>query len=223
MMDLAKELASQIERFEREAPPGRSELYGRMREQLRQAFRLGDVLAAGDRAPDFSLPEARGKRFVLSDALREGPVVLAFYRGGWCPYCNIQLRAYQQALAQIRALGGRLAAISPQTPDASLTTAETDALEFDVLSDVGSTVGRSFGLTYTLAPELQDVMASNGKPLSAFNGDESWELPVPATYVIAQDGRIVLAYVETDHRKRLAPEKIIAALGALRPSPADVA
>lgn len=215
-MDLEKELAEQIDRFERAAPPGRVELFERMRENLRDTFRLENALGTGDTAPQFSLPEARGKSFALSDALNQGPVVLAFYRGGWCPYCNIQLRAYQEALPQMRALGARLVAISPQTPDASLSTAEKDALEFDVLSDAGNAVARAFGLVYVLAPELQEVMASNGRPLSDFNGDESWELPVPGTYVIAPDGTITLAYVETDHRQRLAAEKIVAALEPLR-------
>lgn len=215
-MSLREQLAEQIDRFEREAPPGRPELYERMRQALKRSFSLDDVASAGDIAPDFTLPEARGRSFVLSEALRRGPVVLAFYRGGWCPYCNIQLRAYQQALPDMQALNATLAAISPQTPDASLSTAEKDGLEFDVLSDVGNGVGRAFGLVYKLAPELRDVMEANGKPLSCFNGDESWELPVPATFVIAPDGKIVLAHVETDHRQRLAPEAILSALSHLR-------
>lgn len=214
-MDLQEQLARQIDRFEQEAPPGRSELYRRMRDELRKSFRLEDALSLGDTAPDFTLPEARGRSFTLSEVLRDGPVVLTFYRGGWCPYCNIQLRAYQAALPEIRQLKATLAAISPQTPDASLSTAEKDALEFDVLSDHGNEVGRAFGLVYKLAPELREVMKGNGKPLSQFNGDDSWDLPVPATYVVAPNGRIALAYVETDHRQRLASEDILIALRQL--------
>jgi len=140
---------------------------------------------------------------VLSDLLRSGPVILTFYRGGWCLYCNIQRRAYQSVLPQIAALGGRLVAISPLRPDRSLSTAEANALTFDVLSDVGNRTARSFGLVYALLEELRQVFRSNNKALSEINGDESWELPVPATYVIAPDRRVALVYIDIDYRNRL--------------------
>jgi peroxiredoxin len=142
--------------------------------------------------------------------------VLTFYRGGWCPYCNIQLRAYQAALPQMTALGARLVAISPQLPEQSLVTAQADELTFDVLSDVGNDVARRFGLVYALPEELRVALRANNKALPGINGDDSWELPVPATYVIGQDGRIRLAYIEVDYRKRLAPEAIVAALQSLQ-------
>jgi peroxiredoxin len=139
-----------------------------------------------------------------------GPAVVTFYRGGWCPYCNIQLRAYQRALPEIAALGGQIIAISPQLPDGSLSVVEKNALEFDVLSDVGNVVGRSFGLVYALPEELRAAMRLNDKALPAINGDESWELPLPATFVIAQDRRVARAYIDIDYRHRLAPEDIVA-------------
>jgi peroxiredoxin len=144
--------------------------------------------------------------------------VLTFYRGGWCPYCNIQLRAYQAVLPQIAALGARLVAISPQLPEQSLATAQTDELTFDVLSDVGNHAARRFGLVYALPEELRAALRSNNKALPGINGDESWELPVPATYVIAPNGRIALAYIEVDYRKRLGPDAILDALRSLQPS-----
>ena len=124
--------------------------------------------------------------FPCSICCKHGPVVVTFYRGGWCPYCNIQLRAYQAVQPQMVALGARLVAISPQLPDRSLSTAETNELTFDVLSDVGNGVARSFGLVYALPEELREALRSNNKALPGINGDESWELPVPATYVIAR-------------------------------------
>jgi len=128
------------------------------------------------------------------------------------------LRAYQAVLPQIAALGARLVAISPQLPAQSLATAQTDELTFDVLSDVGNHAARRFGLVYALPEELRAALRSNNKALPEINGNDSWELPVPATYVIAQDGRIALAYIEVDYRKRLGPEAILNALRSLQPA-----
>jgi peroxiredoxin len=128
------------------------------------------------------------------------------------------LRAYQAALPEMTAVGARLVAISPQLPEQSLSTAQADELTFEVVSDVGNDTARRFGLVYALPEELRAALRSNNKALPGINGDESWELPVPATYVIAQDGRIVLAYIEVDYRKRLGPEAIVDALRSLQPS-----
>jgi peroxiredoxin len=130
-------------------------------------------------------------------------------------YCNIQLRAYQSVLPQISALGARLVAISPQLPDNSLDTVNKNTLTFDVLSDVGSEVARSYGLVYSLPDEIRAALRSNNKALPSINGDESWELPVPATYVIARDRLVALAYIEVDYRKRLEPEALLRCLKSL--------
>jgi peroxiredoxin len=222
-MGLKHELADFRAEFERTAPAGRAALYNAKVEELRASFPLDQALGVGEEAPDFTLPDAQGRPVLLSAALRDGPVVLAFYRGGWCPYCNIQLRAYQRALPQIAALGGRLIAISPQRPDGSLSTVRKNELAFAVLSDAGNSVARSFGLVYALPMELREALRSNGKALPGINGDDSWELPLPATYVIAADRRIVLAAIELDYRNRLAPEAIIASLLSLQPAPLGVA
>src|SRR5258708_3489511 len=158
------------------------------------------------RAPESALPNARRREVSLSEVLRKGPAIVSFYRGGWCPYCNIQLRSYQQALPEITALGGRILAISPQLPDGSLSVAEKNGLEFDVLSDLRNAVARRFGLVYALPEELRAALRSNNKALPGINGDDSWELPVPATFVISTDRRVALAHIEVDYRRRLAPE-----------------
>ncbi|MFM0395071.1 peroxiredoxin-like family protein [Paraburkholderia phytofirmans] len=202
--------------FARTAPSGRVELYEARIEDLRAGFALEEAVGAGDKAPDFSLPDVRGNPVSLSDLLLRGPVVVTFYRGGWCPYCNIQLRAYQTILPEMGALGARLVAISPQVPDGSLSTAQTNALTFDVLSDVGNAVAHRYGHVYALLEDLRDALRSNNKALPAINGDESWELPVPATYVIAPDGHVALANIEVDYRKRLEPDAILAAVKSLR-------
>ena len=182
------------------------------------SFALEAAAGAGAVAPDFRLPGVKGDLVSLTDLLQQGPVVVAFYRGGWCPYCNIQLRAYQAAMPEMTALGARLVAISPQLPEQSFSTAQADELTFEVVSDVGNVAARRFGLVYALPEELRAALRSNNKALPGINGDESWELPVPATYVIAQDGRIALAYIEVDYRKRLGPEAILDALRSLQPS-----
>ena len=173
------------------------------------------ALKAGDHAPDFRLPDARGGYLRLKGLLATGPVVLSFYRGGWCPYCNLELRALRQALPEITRLGAKLVAVSPQTPDESLSTAEKNEFAFSVLSDAGSATAKSFGIAYDLAEELRPIYARSGHALPDKNGDESWVLPIPATYVIDTDGTIALAYVDVDYRNRLEPAGILAALQSL--------
>ena len=214
-MGLEQQLADFRAEFGKTASKERIALYEAKIEELRSGFPLSRAVKVGDNAPDFSLPDALGRRVSLSGVLRNGPAVVTFYRGGWCPYCNIQLRAYQEALPRMTALGARLMAISPQLPDASLSVVEKNQLTFDVLSDPGNQVARSFGLVYVLPAELRQMLSSLGKPLPQFNGDESWELPLTATYVVAPNGRVVLAFVDVDYRQRLSPEKIISALSSL--------
>ncbi len=214
-MGLDAELAAFKAEFERTAPAGRPALYDAKIEELRASFARDKALRVGDKVPEVVLPDGKGALVSLSALLRQGPVVLTFYRGGWCPYCNIQLRAYQAVLPRISALGARLVAISPQRPDGSLSTAEMNALTFDVLSDPGNAVARRFGLVYALAQELRDALTANRKALPGINGDESWELPVPATFVIGTDGRVVLAFLDVDYRVRLEPGAILGALAGL--------
>jgi peroxiredoxin len=173
------------------------------------------ALKAGDHAPDFRLPDARGDYVRLKNLLATDPIVLSFYRGGWCPYCNLELRALQKALPEITRLGAELVAVSPQTPDESLSTAGKNALAFPVLSDVGSATAKSFGIAYDLAEELRPIYARFGHALPERNGDESWVLPIPATYVIDRDATITLAFVDVDYRNRLEPTEILAALQSL--------
>lgn len=215
-MSLQEQLAAFKAEFIRTAPEGRAALYDAKIEDLRASFSREEAIGGGAQAPDFDLPEAHGTRVVLSKALQAGPVVLSFYRGGWCPYCNIQLRAYQAILPEILGHGARLLAVSPQLPDGSLDTVENNGLYFDVLSDVGNNVARRYGLVYALPEELQNALRSNKKALPGINGDESWELPIPATYVIATDGRVALAHLDVDYRNRLEPSQILACLETLR-------
>jgi peroxiredoxin len=176
---------------------------------------LDRALKAGDRAPRFTLPHSTGGVMSLAGAIKDGPVVLSFYRGGWCPYCNLELRALQKALPDFTALGASLIAVSPQTPDQSLSTAEKNDLAFAVLSDTGSCTAKAYGIAFDLAEELRPIYTKFGQALPDRNGDDSWVLPLPATYVIDRDGIIAFAYVDVDYRNRLEPATITATLAAL--------
>ncbi len=174
------------------------------------------ALAAGNDAVDFTLPNARGEQ-VSSEALRQqGPIVVSFYRGGWCPYCGLELKALQSVNTEIEALGARLIAISPQRPDESLSTAEKNQLEFEVLSDVNSKVADQYGLTFSLDEDLRPIYKNWGADVAAVNDDPDCKLPLPATYVISQDGKIVHSFVEEDYTERLEPDEILNALRDLR-------
>ena len=172
----------------------------------------GGFLQAGHVAPDFVLPDVLGNAVALADLRTQGPVVLSFYRGAWCPYCNLEVQLLQQALPDIQALGATLVAISPQTPDNSLSLAEKHGLVFPVLSDAGNAVARRFGLVFTVPEALRAVYDKLGIDIPAHNGDGSFELPVPGTYVVGRDGTIAFAYANVDYTRRVAVGDILAAL-----------
>ncbi len=172
------------------------------------------ALSVGDTAPDFTLPDALGKDIRLGALLAEGPAILNFYRGSWCPYCNLELRAYQRELQRIRERGAELVAISPMVPDESLSVAEKNELSFPVLSDVGCLVAEAFGLVFVVDQRIQEMYLERlGNDLPTLNADDSFRLPMAATYVIGQDGKVAYAYVEADYRVRADPEEVLAALG----------
>ena len=187
-------------------------VYDRDAEALGAGDTFAGALRVGDRAPGFRLPDARGGEVALGDLLIDGPVVLVFYRGAWCPYCNLQLAAFQSALADIRAAGAALVAVSPQTPDRSLTFAEQKALEFPVLSDAGNAVARRYGLVFTQSEAATATSRELGIELSEFNGDDSNTLPAASTFVIGQDSMIRFASISGDYRWRVGPDEVLAAL-----------
>jgi peroxiredoxin len=164
-------------------------------------------LAVGETAPDFTLFNAFWKEVSLSEQLQSGPVVLKFYRGEWCPICNLDLRAIQQQLPKVESLGASMIAISPQNPDGALTAKEKNELEFEVLSDPDQTVIKAYKLQFNPGEDYH-----NRRDLTLVNGDGSKLLPVPATFIINQDFSIEAAHVEANYTERMSPEEIISVL-----------
>ena len=173
-------------------------------------------IEVGATAPNFSLPNATGDRVDLADLLAEGPVVVAFYRGEWCPFCNLELRALQAHLGEITARGARLVAISPQAPDHSLSLTEKLGLGFDVLSDEDQSVIEAYDLQFTVDGDTRDLVENVFKgDYGAQNADGTWRLPVPATFVLDRSGVVRASHVDTDYRTRMEPVAVVSALDAL--------
>ncbi|MFY4776492.1 peroxiredoxin-like family protein [Metabacillus sp. RGM 3146] len=173
-------------------------------------------LSIGELAPDFTLKDATGVSITLYEELKKGPVILTFYRGGWCPYCNLELRAYQRVLKDIKATGGQLIAISPQTPDSSLSTKEKNELEFLVLSDMNGNVAKNYHLIFKLPDYQIEIYKKYGSDLTKHNGNDAWELPVPATYIIDQSAKIRFVSVDPDFTKREEPSRMVELLKEVR-------
>jgi peroxiredoxin len=211
-------LQQQIEDFQRtrKSPPAIKEAFAKGTQDLLASGLADQSIKQGDTAPDFVLPNVTGEPIQLSHLLAQGPVVLIFYRGGWCPYCNLALRSYQAILPEIQRAGATLVAVSPQTPDNSLSAREKMDLSFPVLSDQGNTVARAYGLVFTVSSGVQAVQQAMGLDLSKVNGSDVWELPIPGSYVIAQDRTIALAFVDPDYTHRLEPAAILTALDQLK-------
>jgi peroxiredoxin len=169
----------------------------------------------GDNAPNFTLTNAIGKEVQLNEYLKKGPVVLTWYRGGWCPYCNMTLLYLQEQLPNIQLKGANLLALTPELPDKSISTTEKHQLQFEVLSDVGNKVAKQYGIVFKLTDAVADIY-QKGFDLHGFNGDESDELPLAATYVIDQNGAIVYTFLDAEYTNRAEARDILAALDSIK-------
>ncbi|WP_028283070.1 peroxiredoxin-like family protein [Olleya marilimosa] len=176
---------------------------------------LDNALNIGDKALDFTLKNHLNQDVSLYDQLKNGPVVLTWYRGGWCPYCNITLHYLQNKLADIKAEGATLLAITPELPDNSINTSEKNNLEFSVLSDVGNVIGKNYGVVFKLTPEVATIY-NDGFGLNEKNGDASNQLPLAATYVINTKGIIQYAFLDADYTKRAEVLDILNVLKKLK-------
>lgn len=168
------------------------------------------ILPVGAQAPEFALRNSNGKLVRSADLLSIGPLILKFFRGRWCPYCVTELEAWRELYGRLREQGALLVAISPQTPRQSDFMVGQHGLPFPVLSDPGNAIADKFGLVYTVPEYHRDYYLSILVNLPFINGDKSWRLPLPATYVIARDGRVVYAEAHADFRVRPEPEEALA-------------
>ena len=208
-MPLSKQLEELTAKLRSLVPAERLVTIDQTVEQLTKSELSSRALSADDRAPEFELPDGDGMLWRSQDLLRGGPLVVIFYRGRWCAYCNTQLTALQEIHSQISHAGASLVAISPQTPKHSYMTRDMHKLRFPVLSDAGNQIARKFGLVYRVPAELQSMYESIMTRLPGYNGDQSWELPLPATYIIQPEGAISFARVDVDWRERPEPEEIL--------------
>ena len=178
---------------------------------------LSGIAKVGDRADDFKFKKINEEIVSLSSLLEKGPVVLTFYRGGWCPYCNLELRSYQDILPKLEAFGATLIALSPEKFERTQATAEKNQLSFPIGTDEGLKVARSFGLVFKLSSDLKELYIKFGHALSETNSEGLWELLIPATLVIGQDQKVSFIYANFDYRERLEPTAILEHLAQRRP------
>src|SRR5215813_13161596 len=195
-------------------------LMERATNELIESGQVQRAKKAGDVAPAFTLKDAEGNQVSSRELLTRGPLVISFYRGVWCPYCNMELQALQEALPQIAARGASLVAISPQTAPNSRKSQRDNKLAFPILSDVKSEVAQAFGLRFALPDYLVALYKSFKNDLPAFNDDPAWVLPMPARYVIGTDGVIAYADVNPDYTQRPDPSELLPVLDRLQASKA---
>ncbi|KRF04820.1 alkyl hydroperoxide reductase [Paenibacillus sp. Soil766] len=191
-----------------------TQIFRHIAEQLQEGRVNG--LQVGDTAPNFDLINPLGELITLYDELAKGPVVLTFYRGSWCPFCNIQLRAYQEILPDIHELGAQLLAISPQSPDNSLTQKEKEQLTFQVLSDPDGLVADRYQLMFEMPDYLQHTFKHFlGRDLAVFNETDRWILPIPGIFLLDRERVVRYAHVSPDFMTRLEPQELISQLKKL--------
>jgi peroxiredoxin len=215
-MSLQEKLDAFKSHFESKvAPPDVVELFHRTTAELIATGQAERSLKVGDVAPAFMLTNAEGEPVSSTALLERGPLVVTFYRGVWCPYCNIDLQAIEEAADELRELGASLVSISMQTATNSLKSQRQNKLSYPILVDEGGKTADAFGIRFRLQDELIEAYKALGVDLPVVNGEPSWTLPMPARYVIAQDGTVAYAEVSPDYTKRPDPSELVAALRQL--------
>lgn len=203
------------EEFGKKASEEKKQIYADGLADVKNSGILDKALNVGDKAPNFTLKNALNKSVSLYDELKNGPVILTWYRGGWCPYCNITLNFLQEKLPEFKKAGATLIALTPEKPDKSLSTTEKNKLEFTVLSDLDNKIGKEYGVVFTLTKGVASIY-EEAFGLSDYNGNKDNELPLAATYVIDKDGIIQYAFLDEDYRKRAEPNEVIKAVEKLK-------
>ena len=208
-MNLTEQLLTLKNNSANNIPKHKWEIMTQSTQQLIDAHLSEKACKVGDVLPDFKLSDVHGNPITLSELLTKGRLVVSFYRGGWCPYCNLELLALQKHLNVFKKYGVNLVAITPETPDNSLTTSEKNKLDFSVLSDIDNTYAKQLGLVFKLPDNLKQVYHSFGIDVHKHNNNSNYELPMPATYVINQEGVISYAFIPEDYTQRADVSEVL--------------
>jgi peroxiredoxin len=204
-MSLANQLSAVYENFRQNAPASVSEPIKAASQDIQASFQPELAIQVGTTLPDFHLSDAVGKKITRADLLAKGPLLISFYRGEWCPFCNLALVAMQKHLEQYKAKGVTLVAISPELPNQSLSTTEKHDLKFPVLSDVGNKLAKELGILWIQPDSLRPIFDNFGHNLKDRNGDNTFAVPLPATILVDQSGVVRNTFINPDYTKRLEP------------------
>ena len=214
-MPLQEQLDAFKAQFKSQAPEGAFDAFARSTQELIDSGQADRAVAAGDMAPDFTLTDQNGEAVALKDLLAKGPVVVSFYRGVWCPYCNIELKALEAAAGEIRARGASLVAVSMQGPSDSRKSQRDNKLSFPILTDKAGELAAEFGIRWTLQDYAIEYHKMFGVELPKIHDDGQWNLPMPARYVIDTDGSVAYAEVSPDYTRRPDPSDLLPVLDSL--------
>lgn len=218
-MALAAQLKTQFDDFQASAPPAIKDPIIAAKSRFNASFDQSQVIKPGDRFPHFSLPDATGRTVSSTSLLADSDSLLVtFYRGEWCPFCNLALVALQKQVPEYRKLGAQFVAISPELPNGSLTIVQKHNLDFPVLSDVGNSYARQLGIVFKQDESLRVPLETIGIDFKERNGDDSFEVPVPITLLVGKDGIVKNVYLDPDFTKRLEPETAVEWIEAVRQS-----
>jgi peroxiredoxin len=211
-MDLNKEIEEMQKKLTADVPGDIIETITSANKKIIGSRLEKGALRAGQNMPVFQLNNHLNRPVASYELLGKGPLIISFYRGSWCPYCSMELNALQKYHEEFTALGAELIAITPELPDGTLRSIKKHKLAFQVLTDIDNRLARKFGLVFTLPEELRDIYRSFGFDLEKANGNDKWQLPIPATYIVNPEGIIEYAFVNADYTKRLEPDTILAQL-----------
>jgi peroxiredoxin len=211
-MDLKKELSDFAVQMSKQAPPEVLQTMGGEISKLAQSGIVENAKSVGDKAPGFTLENSKGEDVSLNELLEKGSVVLSFNRGNWCPFCNLEFKALQESVAEIKDAGANLVVISPQLPIMSRELKHKNGFEYDILYDKSNEVAKKFGIAFALPEPLRPIHEAFGMDIPAHNGDNTFELPLAATYVINKRGEITYAYLNANWMERAEPEDFIGSL-----------
>ncbi len=210
MSRLAQKIEEYKVEFRKKAPKEVQEIMIKATQKLKNTKVSQNALKVGDKIPSFTLRDTFGNLVDFDIFLQDNDfVVIDFYRGAWCPYCSLELRALQEINDELKTLNTSIVAISPQTPDNSLSTKEKAELEYEVLSDIDNVVAKKFGLVFSLDESLRSIYNQFGIDIPSSNNSQSYEIPMPATYVVDKTGVIIYDFVDEDYTKRLEPQIIL--------------